>query len=355
MRVLDAGGPGVNTSRAAVIHARTLEALEAINVTPELFKLGLRVPTFSIRNGLHPLAALDFSALSTNYPYTLMLPQSDTEQILLTRLAELGGRVDWHHTVQDVQVHGSGARLQVGTVDGTTLSLDSQYVIGADGLHSQVRHAAGIDFDGDSYDQQFLLADVRMDWSLPNSEVQLFFHTDGLVVVAPLPRGRHRIVATTDVAVDLDSRYLQQLLTTRTVPDAQVREVIWASQFTVQHRLATQYRSGPLFIVGDAAHVHSPAGGQGMNLGIQDAVCLGNLMADVVTGAAHESTLDMYETLRRPIARDVVRLTDRLTRIATIDGLARRWGRNAAVSMLLKNARLRNRIASQIAGLRPKR
>jgi 2-polyprenyl-6-methoxyphenol hydroxylase-like FAD-dependent oxidoreductase len=350
--VLDKVAEGANTSRAAVIHARTLEVLDDLDVTPRLVAEGCVVPTFTVRDRRRLLARLDFSDLPTLYPYTLMLPQSRTEAILAARLAELGGRVHRPWTVSSVANTAGGAVVTAADADGASETVQARYVVGADGLNSVVRTGAGIRFFGDSYDASFVLADIQLDWPLPTDEVQLFFSPAGLVVVAPLPGGRHRIVATVDQAPETPSAGLvQSLLDERGPGGAHVGDLAWSSRFRVQHKLADAYRSGSLLLAGDAAHVHSPAGGQGMNTGIQDAIDLGHTLTDVLSGQAADIALDGYQQRRRPVAEQVVRLTDRATRLATLQGRAARTGRNLAMVVGSQIPAVRQRLAFQIAEL----
>ena len=172
------------------------------------------------------------------------------------------------------------------------------------------------------------------------------------MVVAPLPGGRHRIVATLDQAPETpDAALVQGVLDERGPGGAHIREVAWSSRFRVQHRLADNYRSGSLFLAGDAAHVHSPAGGQGMNTGIQDAVDLGHTLIDVLSGQAADAALDGYQHRRRPVAEQVVRLTDRATRLATLQGRMPRNGRNLAMSVASRIPAVQRRLALQVAEL----
>jgi 2-polyprenyl-6-methoxyphenol hydroxylase-like FAD-dependent oxidoreductase len=326
--IVDRAAAGAGTSRAAVIHARTLEVLESVGVTAEMVEQGVIVPRFTVRDRDRKLLTIDFGGLPTAYPYTLMLPQSETERILAGRLARLGVSVRRPAEVAGARPDADG--VTVTLTGGETVR--ARYLVGADGMHSTVREISGIGFTGDRYAQSFVLADVRMDGDLPGDEVMLYFSTAGLVVVAPLPGGRHRIVATLDQAPEQPTRGdVEALLDTRgpeLVP-ARVREVIWSSRFRVHHRLADHYRSGRIFLAGDAAHVHSPAGGQGMNIGIQDAIDLAGVLAD-------GTDLDGYERRRRPVAAGVVALTDRMTRLATsrnrmLTGLVPLAGRLPAV------------------------
>jgi 2-polyprenyl-6-methoxyphenol hydroxylase-like FAD-dependent oxidoreductase len=211
------------------------------------------------------------------------------------------------------------------------------YAVGADGIHSTVREYTGIGFTGDTYAQSFVLADVHMDWHLPETEVMLYYSPAGLVVVSALPGGRHRIVATVDEAPEHPSgEFVQALLDARGPEQqpARIRDVVWSSRFRVHHRLADHYRDGRLFLAGDAAHVHSPAGGQGMNTGIQDAATLAAKLTAVLRDGAADTVLDEYEAQRRPVAAEVVALTHRITRIATVDSVPLRKARNALLRAL---------------------
>lgn len=182
-----------------------------------------------------------------------------------------------------------------------------------------MQQSPGIGFEGDTYPESFILADVEMDWPLGRDEVSLFFSEQGLVVVAPLPAGHFRIVATVEHASDTPSLAdFATILKERGPEDETVRiqELVWSSRFRVSHRVATSFRRGNILRAGDAAHVHSPAGGQGMNTGIQDAVSLADTLAKVLRGDV-ESSLEEWEGKRRKRAEGVVKLTDRMTRAAT--------------------------------------
>jgi 2-polyprenyl-6-methoxyphenol hydroxylase-like FAD-dependent oxidoreductase len=350
--VLDQASAGANTSRAAVVHARTLEVLEPLDVTPRLLAEGCVVPVFTVRDRARMLARLDFAGLPTAYPYTLMLSQSRIEAIIGERLAELGGSVRRPWQVTGLAARDGMAEVTGRDEDGRERTLTADYVAGADGMHSTVRESAGIAFQGSAYPSSFVLADVVMDWPLPAQEVQLFLAPAGLVVVAPLPGGHHRVVATVDDAPETpDAGLVQQLLDERGPGGARVHSVAWSSRFRVHHRVAEAYRRGPVFLAGDAAHVHSPAGGQGMNTGIQDAVDLGGTLADVLAGRAGEAALEGYEIRRRPVALRVIRLTDRATTMATLRGRPARVGRNAALALAGRVPAVRRRLARQLAEL----
>jgi 2-polyprenyl-6-methoxyphenol hydroxylase-like FAD-dependent oxidoreductase len=351
--LVDRLAEGANTSRAAVVHSRTLEVLEELEVTDRLRRDGIVVPRFTLRDRDRVLLTIDFSGLPTRYPYTLMIPQNATEALLLGRLRELGGEVQRPFEVTDVKQDADGVSA-TASVDGGSRTIRGRYLVGADGMHSVVRERAGVGFTGGTYEQSFALADVRMSWRIPGDEVMLFLSPDGLVVVAPLPGGRHRIVATMDDAPEYpDIADVQRLLDTRgpVAGAARVEEIAWSSRFRVHHRIVDRYRAGRILLAGDAAHVHSPAGGQGMNTGIQDAVALGHALTAVVRGA-DASRLDEYDRVRRPVAERVVAFTDRMTRMATLRTPRSRTVRNTVLGWVGRIPAFRRFLAMELSELR---
>jgi 2-polyprenyl-6-methoxyphenol hydroxylase-like FAD-dependent oxidoreductase len=346
--VVDAQAAGANTSRAAVVNARTLEVLAGLDVSRRLVKEGVLAPRFTIRDGRRTLIPVDFSALPTDYPYSLMVPQATTERLLLDRLTELGGTVIRPKTLASVVQDAEGVTAAFS--DGDTIR--ARYVVGADGIHSAVREQADIGFEGGAYQESFTLADVRLQGEAPADEVILFWAKAGLTVVAPLPGDIFRIVAPVPEAPEEPSaEFVQQILDERGFGAGRmvVTDVIWGSRFRIQHRVADTYRAGRLLLAGDAAHVHSPAGGQGMNLGIQDAVALADALAAVLAGAP-DSVLDEYSTARRPIAQQVVEMTDRLTRLATLPRAVRPI-RNAVIGLVGRIPPVQHALAMRLSGL----
>ena len=346
--LVDAQPEGANTSRAAAVAARTLEVLEEIDVSERLVKNGIQARNFSIRDHGRVLIPLDFRGLPTNYPYTLMISQADTERLLLERLEELGGHVVRPKKLIAVRQDVDGAVASFDDGD----EIRAQYIVGADGMHSAVRAAAGIGFRGHPYPESFALADARLTGDVPVGEILLCYARAGLLVVAPLPGDIFRIVAPVQDAPAQPSRaFVQQLLDSRGFGPARlvVEDVLWGSHFRIHHRVADTYRSGRLVLAGDAAHVHSPAGGQGMNLGIQDAVALAGVL-DRVVGGESDELLDAYNEARRPIAKQVLRLTDRLTRLATLPS-ALRGARNTAMTLASHVPAVPRSLTWQLSGL----
>ncbi|HEY4019799.1 MAG TPA: FAD-dependent monooxygenase [Pseudonocardiaceae bacterium] len=348
--VLDQLGEAANTSRAVAVHARTLEVLDELGVTDELITKGLITRRFSMYNGTRALVSIGFDDLPTRYPFILMAPQDATEATLLGKLRSLGGDVHRPYAVTKLDNRAEGVTVTATDAEGIEHRIDADYVIGADGMHSVVREQVGIGFTGGSYAESFVLGDVRMSWPAARREGSLRLSAEGITVIAPLPGDRFRVVATVaeapqqptidDIQAVLDRHGLQET--------AKVTEVLWSSRFHVHHRVADRYREGRVLLIGDAAHVHSPAGGQGMNTGIQDGVALGKLLAKAVNG---EDVLDEYEATRRPVALGVVAFTDQMTRMATLSSAPLRVLRDAALPLLTRIPMVRRRIAYQMAEL----
>ncbi len=314
--IVDKLEEGDNTSRAAVVYPATLEVLNPYGVAERLIVRGIRSPRFTIRDRDRVLMPVLFDKLPTTFPYTLLVSQSVTEEVLLERLKQLGGRVlrPWTLT-----------RLEQDTSVTTAIFADgkqirAKFVIGADGVHSTVREQAGISSKRDEAGASYTLADVHLTGGVPDDELVVYFSPAGHLVVLPLPGGIHRIVAHVDKAPEQpDVPFLQRLIETRG-PErerAVVHDVIWGSRFLTHHALAGTYRAGPIILAGDAAHEHSPLGGQGMNLGIHDAVALGRALSGILEGDSPD-LLDSYNIAQRPVAKQVISLTNLLTKIATM-------------------------------------
>ncbi|WP_200208229.1 FAD-dependent monooxygenase [Micromonospora coerulea] len=337
------------TSRAAVVHAHTLDVLERIGAAAPLVARGIPSTRFTVRDRDRVLLSVPFRTLPSPYRYALMVSQTETEAVLAERLAARGGRVLRPYEMTGLTPDGDGATVRFA--GGETVR--ARWVVGADGMHSRVRELAGIRFGGPADPgESFLLADVRVESALPRDQVALFLAGQGPLVWAPLPDGVVRLVATVpDAPRDPDAARLQALLDERGPvrrPD-RVTELLWGSRFRIHHRVAETFRAGPVLLAGDSAHVHSPAGGQGMNLGICDAVALGDTLAEVLAGRP-DTLLDGYAAARRPLAEEVAGFADRLTRLATVPAAGR-----PLRDLLLRGASLlppaRHRVALRLAGL----
>ena len=196
--IIDRQAAGANASRACVVHARTMEALEPLGVTRDLLAEGVKVPIFRIRDRDRLLLTINFSEIPSSYQFTLMIPQNRIEQILLRHLKDLGRSV---MRPCELIRYSTPSQIEAEVrINSSIRSIKAQWLIGCDGMHSTVREQSGITFAGGEYEASFVLADVRMEWPLSREEVTLFYSPKGFVVVAPLPNNRFRIVATAEEA-----------------------------------------------------------------------------------------------------------------------------------------------------------
>lgn len=346
--VVDKLPSGANTSRAAAVNARTLEVLEDLDVSWRMVKAGLVAPRFTMRQGAQTLIPVDFSGLPTAYPFTLMISQADTERLLEERLSELGGHVVRLKTLSRVTQDQDGVTARFD--DGELVR--ARYLVGADGMNSTVRQQAGIGFAGGEFTESFVLADVRVTGTAPRDEVILFYGADGLTVLAPLPGDIFRVVAPAADAPPVPTApFVQHLLDSRGFGPGRtlVTDLVWGSRFRIHHRVADSYRAGRLLLAGDAAHVHSPAGGQGMNLGITDAIALAKALAEVMQGGSG-AALDGYSETQRARAQQVLTLTGRLTRVSTLPRPLRPV-RNKMMRLAAHVPAVQRQLAWQLSGL----
>jgi 2-polyprenyl-6-methoxyphenol hydroxylase-like FAD-dependent oxidoreductase len=312
-----------------------LEVLEPMGATSELRRHGIEVQIFRIRDRSRILATVNFKDLRSKYPFILMCPQNRVEDILLRRLQGFAGAVERPSEVIAIRPGEDDVELQVKGVEDTK-TIHANWVIGCDGAHSVVREQAAIPFEGGAYEESFILADVEMHWPISRDEVTLFYSEKGLVVVAPLPDDHFRIVATEQqAAAEPSIADFESILDERGPMNGAltIRRMLWSSRFHIQHRVASALRQGRILLAGDAAHVHSPAGGQGMNTGIQDAVSLANALRQTLQ-SGQQATLNTWQTERLKVAHSVVDLTDRLTKVATISSPVLKVLRNTAVELV---------------------
>ncbi len=355
--ILDRLEAGTNTSRAVVVHARTLEVLEPLGISPELVQNGVIVPIFRIRDRDRILATVSFKDLKSPYPFTLMCPQDRTEAILLHRLQSLGASVERPADVISIRPTENDVEVQWKRA-GELSTVRAKWLVGCDGAHSLVREQASIPFEGGAYDEAFVLGDVELDWPIDREEVSLFYSEKGLMVVAPLPAppaNHFRIVATVTQASETPSiADFERILAERGPQNARVavRGLLWSSRFHIQHRMAKVLRQGRVLLAGDAAHVHSPAGGQGMNTGIQDAVALAGALHSTL-GTGNDKPLKDWQEKRLEIDRSVVTVTDRMTKMATLSSPVLKALRNAAVGIIGHLPFAQHALAEKLAELDP--
>jgi 2-polyprenyl-6-methoxyphenol hydroxylase-like FAD-dependent oxidoreductase len=355
--LLDAAAEPTRTSKAALVHAATLELLAELGAGDELVAAGRRTRRIVMVDRGQVLTRIDLTDIPSRYPFALGVPQSTTEQVLLNQLAALGGSVRREHRVGSVD-QDAGGYLVTGTAHGSQpLRIRTGYVIGADGTHSVVRSSIGQDFPGQTYPSQFVLADAALE-SAPcaDDEASINLSRYGVTVIGRLPSGNYRIVATVEPGTEVPEApgkpYLDNLLTGRGIHTRLAGDPAWSSRFRVHHRVADRFRVGGVFLAGDAAHIHSPAAGQGMNTGIADAYDLATRLGAVLTGQADQSVLDGYQRSRRAAALEVLRFTDRMTRISMLSNPLARTLRTAAAQTIGRTPPIQHLLTTWITGLK---
>ena len=315
VRVLERAAEPARTSRALGLQPRGAEVLERLGAFGDLPQRSLPIRQVAVNVGGRELGRL---AVGRPTPLVqrpgVLVSQAEIESALRDRLTALGGAVEWGRTLADLRPDVGG--VDVVLADGEALRAD--WVIGCDGAHSRVRGAAGIEFPGVPLVERFLLADVHVELGLPRDTVAVWLRGDDLLAAFPLPGpDLWRLMApapgATDVAPDAVLDVLVSLLDRHTGTAPDVRGCDWTSTFRIHRRLASSYRRGRVLLAGDAAHIHSPFGGQGLNTGIGDAENLAWKLAMVIRGRAGEALLDTYAAERRPVAEEVLASTSSLT------------------------------------------
>ena len=328
-RIMDNADAPATTSRALGIQPRTMELFENMGIVDEIIARGGPVLGSQLYDGNHLLATIggaDVQRIANRpdipYPSVWVLPQSDIEAVLSALLQRLGGVVE--HSREFVAFRQDDHNV-VATVQSATSveEVCARWLIGCDGAHSRVRKNLGVLFAGSAYDEQFVLADVELTWNRDRDKTQLWFHRDGLIAILPFPNTNHlwRIFAEITLpqgaqAPQASIELFQQLLRERTGDTTtRISNSVWMSNFKVNRRMVDRYRVGRVFLAGDAAHIHSPFGGQGMNTGIQDAFNLAWKLALVIAGTSPITLLDTYQEERLPVAKTVMDSTDTNTKI----------------------------------------
>jgi 2-polyprenyl-6-methoxyphenol hydroxylase-like FAD-dependent oxidoreductase len=327
VRLIDrAGAPGT-TSRALAVQARTLELYEQLSLAGAVLERGHQVPAINLWVAGRQRAHLPFLAVSstlTRYPFLEIFPQDEHEQLLSERLQQLGVTIERSTELIGLSAAGVAVRALLRRPDGSEERCEASYVVGCDGARSRVREQLGLGFPGGTYPQVFYVADIEGTGAVFNGELHADLDEADFLAVFPLAgANRARLIGTVRderaaqaeslTFADVQGRALRSL-------GLEVTRVNWFSTYHVHHRVAAHFRSGRVFLAGDAAHIHSPAGGQGMNTGIGDAVNLAWKLAAVLRGSAGSALLDTYESERIAFARRLVATTDRVFTFVTAPG-----------------------------------
>jgi 2-polyprenyl-6-methoxyphenol hydroxylase-like FAD-dependent oxidoreductase len=359
VRIIDKAPHRTDKSKAIVIWSRTLELLERSGVSQALVEAGYKVEGVTISADKRPVGRLTMNGIPSAYQFALMLPQSDTERILEESLSNLGIQVDREVELVNFSEGQEKVDVRLHLADGSEENVEASWLIGCDGAHSTVRHLLGKEFHGETSLIDWLLADIHLVNVPRTPEINIGWHSEGVLATFPISDNRYRIVADVGSAHSSSARLpeptladVQTVLDKRFPGGARATDAVWLSSFRINERKVADYRGGRAFLAGDAAHVHSPMGGQGMNTGIQDVCNLAWKLALVVHGKAAESLLDSYSLERSPVAETVLGVTGRITSLATVKNRFVQAVRNHTASLVLGIAPARkfaSGIASEIA------
>ena len=315
-RIVEARPSQSTHSKALAIMPRTMEIFDMAGVVGPFLQSANRVTTVAIVPRQRTLARIPFRPADTPYRFVAMVPQDMTERLLVEELRRKGGAVEYDTACLSVEEQSDGGVGVTLEHNGKTSQVTAGFVIGCDGAHSTIRHALNLPFEGEQYDVSFMLADVMTSEWLADT-LHLCPHPSGALAIFPMSATRCRIVATIEradgAAPSLDM--VRRLLGERAPAGIDARSLVWSSYFRIHHRQAGQLRAGRIFIAGDAAHIHSPFGGQGMNTGLHDAWNLAWKLDLAACGYAADDLLESYAAERLPVIRRVIGTTHTLTRV----------------------------------------
>jgi 2-polyprenyl-6-methoxyphenol hydroxylase-like FAD-dependent oxidoreductase len=328
VRVIDKLAQPTDQSRAIAVHARSLDMFDRIGIVDEMLSTGIKATAMQMYAGRKKLVRIPLGGVDSAFPFTLTTAQTETERVLGEHLRSLGVTVERGVELVALSQEGDGVRLTLRHHDGATEQAVASWVIGADGAHSIVRKLVGTKLAGSFAGERFLLGDVDAEHTLDLDSMHTFFAPEGPVVVLPMRDGRMRFLAEvhdapgTPLNLQPTEEELQTILDQR-IGGIRLRKSHWLTSFEIHHARVPAYRWGRVFLAGDAAHIHSPAGGQGMNTGMQDAFNLAWKLAAVIKGEAGDRLLDSYQAERLPVAEQVITFTNRLTKVGTLSGVPR--------------------------------
>ncbi|KAI8954668.1 FAD-binding monooxygenase [Xylaria longipes] len=318
-RIIDKATERSPYSRALVVQPRTLELFNrhSPSDTEDLVAEGMTAPRASICVSAKKVADVNASDLKipgTKFPSSMTITQFETERWLEKMLAKHAVQVEMGTEAKNIIQDAEGVTVTLSTKNGGEEEIRVQYVVGADGAHSAVRHSAkNLTFDGDAYPQEFICADTYMESEMPGGQAYMCLG-NGALIVLPLKGGMVRLVVsrpgqdtTRDPKLEDFEGFLQEIFP----GGGSLHDASWVTRFRLHHRGVNNYRDGRLFVAGDAAHIHSPAGGQGMNTGIQDAINLGWKLAAVLRGEKPDSFLNSYHNERHRVGQYLLTSTDR--------------------------------------------
>jgi 2-polyprenyl-6-methoxyphenol hydroxylase-like FAD-dependent oxidoreductase len=355
VRCVDAAHHHNVSTKALGLQARTLELFERLGVIEAAVARGLPVRKFNIYSEEHQIAAFDLGGLDTPYPYLLMVPQNITEEILRDRLEEIGGRVERGAELVGFTQDADGVDAVLRHGDGHSEHVRADWLVAADGARSAVRHQLGLQFEGGTFREEFAVADIRVDWARPYDELFAYLNRGNFIAYFPMVGGWHRVAIAYNTRRAPDGEVtlaeVQDAVDTCGPTGARAIELGDRSRFVINQRTVEKESVGRIFLAGDAAHVNSVVGAQGLNIGVQDSFNLAWKLAAVVTGTANEKLLDTYSAERRPAASRTVKGTRRATRMTLLRQPPTVFARRRIAPFVLRRRRVRNVVEHALSQL----
>jgi len=355
-RIIDKNECRTDLSKALALFARSLELLHSGIDAHDFVQQGIPVERAMVFSNQKHIGTLELAGVQSPFGTGIMIPQSDTERILEESLDALGIPVERKSELTGFEDLGDRVRCTITTGNGEE-TIEPAWLVGCDGAHSIVRHTLGMEFKGEADMNRWALADVRVDGANDTATLFICPHAKGLLVAFRIRDNRFRIVASSPLAsldephVDPKLSDIQDLVDERGPGGWTVHDPAWLTEFRVNERKVDEYQAGRVFMAGDAAHVHSPAGGQGMNTGMQDACNLAWKLALVHRNIAGSTLLDSYTSERSEVGRTVLANTGRMTRVMTMGSRFTQAIRNRLMAFLLKRPRFQHRFRMFISEL----
>jgi 2-polyprenyl-6-methoxyphenol hydroxylase-like FAD-dependent oxidoreductase len=353
VRLVDKNAQRTDKSKALVVWSRTLELMDRMGCTASFLAAGLKSHGANIYAGREPIARINFDGAATPYPFALMIPQSETERLFEEFLNTLGVQVERTVELTGFTTAATHLTSTLRHADGREEILETPWLIGCDGAHSTVRKQLGLEFKGSTQPSDWMLADAHLSDVPHPEETSAYWHAEGVLIIFPISPGRFRVIADVGVTDPKNLRPdptladVQAVLDRRGPGGIKISDPIWLATFHINERKVADYQRGRVFLAGDAAHIHSPAGGQGMNTGIQDACNLAWKLALVARGTcAANPVLESYSPERSGVGDQVLKAAGRFTSIAIVQGEWKQSLRNHLASLLLGFAPFRKLVVN---------
>src|SRR5215467_14234162 len=358
-RIIDQAKLAAPWSRAAGIQARTLELLEKMGLVDTFVTQGNKAQGLSVWSDERQLAHFEFPQLiDSPYPYALLIPQHLTETILAEHLTKQQGMaIERGVALISLTQQEHGVQVVLRRSDGSETSVRTRWLVGCDGAHSTVRHLLGMEFGGTVFEQHFTLGDMQVAWERPDDQIAGFAGRGSMIAFFPLGGGRFRVMATYHpqpgaAGEEVTLGDVEQAMQACGLHGVSVSNPVGLEGFHINQRKVTQFAQGRIFLAGDAAHIHSPLGAQGMNTGMQDAFNLAWKLALVTSNRAPESLLASYHAEREPVSRDLLQGTALLTRLAVVGAPLLVTLRTMLLPRITSLAAVKQRLANTVAMLR---